>query len=72
VTKGLLELREEGSRLRFQEGHMVFVSSQLHWDGTDLLFKSKGYVILQEGRPQGAISAFSEPHSFYASFPFVL
>lgn len=33
-----------------QEGDVLFVASQIHWDGTNLIFKSRGNVTFREGR----------------------
>lgn len=52
---------------------MLFVSSQIHWDGTNLIFKSRGNVILREGRwGRHLLSASDEPGSLQISFHSIL
>lgn len=50
MAEGRLELLRGGDRRILQEGDVLFVASQIHWDGTNLIFKSRGNVIFREGR----------------------
>lgn len=55
MSEGFLELLRGGSRLILHQGDVLFVSTEICWDGINLLFKSKGNVIFQEGRWGGGI-----------------
>lgn len=50
MAEGRLELLRGGDRQILQEGDVLFVASQIHWDGTNLIFKSRGNVTFREGR----------------------
>ena len=55
MSERLSELLQGGNRLIFHAGDVLFVSSKICWNGINLLFKSKGNVIFQEGRRGGGI-----------------
>ena len=55
MSEGFSELLRGGNRLILHQGDMLFVSSEVHWNGINLLFKSKRNVTFQEGRWGGGI-----------------
>lgn len=66
---GRLALPRGGKSQIFQEGDALFVSSQTHWDGTNLIFKSRRNVIFRGGRwGRHLFRASEEPASLQMPF----
>lgn len=64
MSEGFSELLQGGSRLILHQGDVLFVSTEICWDGINLLFKSKGNVIFQEGGWGGGICEASPLQAF--------